>query len=87
MTNSYAPPHLPFDPARDDLFQAHDPLAVAHACFASRDGGGGKSYHGDKNKVIEENDRRQDGAGWQYQERRFAMEAEGQRTRGMCVVE
>ena len=33
VTNSFAPPNVPFDPAKYDLFEAHDPLAVAHAIF------------------------------------------------------
>ncbi|CAO1618204.1 unnamed protein product [Parajaminaea phylloscopi] len=85
MTNSYAPSHLPFDPLRDDLFQAHDPLAVAHACFSHADAA--ELYHGDHKAVVEEYERRSDEHGWQYQERRFCVESEGSVTRGMCVVD
>ncbi|WFC95298.1 hypothetical protein MBRA1_001945 [Malassezia brasiliensis] len=31
VTNSFAPPDVTFDASKYDLFQAHDPLAVAHA--------------------------------------------------------
>lgn len=33
VTNSFAPPNEPFDASKYDLFEAHDPLAVAHAIF------------------------------------------------------
>ena len=33
VTNSFAPEGEPFDASKYDLFQAHDPLAVAHAIF------------------------------------------------------
>lgn len=33
VTNAQAPSHRPFDKSLDDLFEAHDPLAVAHAIF------------------------------------------------------
>lgn len=33
VTNSFAPPEVTFDASKYDLFQAHDPLAVAHAIF------------------------------------------------------
>ncbi|KAL4402459.1 purine nucleosidase [Malassezia pachydermatis] len=35
VTNSHAPHDKPFDPSKYDLFEAHDPLAVAHAIFGS----------------------------------------------------
>ncbi|PKI84589.1 hypothetical protein MVES1_001696 [Malassezia vespertilionis] len=35
VTNSFAPPGTPFDAAKYDLFEAHDPLAIAHCIFAS----------------------------------------------------
>ncbi|WFD43863.1 hypothetical protein MPSI1_002528 [Malassezia psittaci] len=38
VTNSFAPPEVTFDASRYDLFQAHDPLAVAHAIFADTPG-------------------------------------------------
>lgn len=85
MTNSYAPDHLPFDASRDDLFQAHDPLAVAHACFAHV--GAAEHYHGKIELSSTEDETRSDHHGWTYQERRFAVETEGTITRGMCVVD
>lgn len=101
MTNSYAPHGLPFSAERDDLFQAHDPLAVAHACFAASEAGrGGEAYHqyleGEQQQQhsqrgspsgVQEGEERQDSTGWIYCERRFAVEAEGKLTRGMCIVE
>ncbi|WFD37987.1 uncharacterized protein MJAP1_000935 [Malassezia japonica] len=33
VTNSFAPPEVTFDASVHDLFEAHDPLAVAHAIF------------------------------------------------------
>lgn len=33
VTNSFAPKGLPFDPDKYDLFECHDPLAVAHAMY------------------------------------------------------
>ena len=85
MTNSYAPTESPFDPTRYDLFQAHDPLAVAHACFASRTQV--EDYHSIPAAAIEPDERRSDKSGWEYQERHFAVETEGTLTRGMCVVD
>lgn len=39
VTNSFAPPEVTFDASVYDLFEAHDPLAVAHAIFCeSADG-------------------------------------------------
>jgi uncharacterized protein YciW len=101
MTNSYAPHGLPFSAERDDLFQAHDPLAVAHACFAPSEAGrGGEAYHqyleGEQQQQhsqsgspsgVREGEEREDSTGWIYSERRFAIEAEGKLTRGMCIVE
>lgn len=100
MTNSYAPYGLPFSAERDDLFQAHDPLAVAHACFAPSEAGkGGEAYHqyheylegqqiqNGASLGVQEGEQREDSTGWVYMERRFAVEAEGKLTRGMCIVE
>lgn len=84
MTNSYAPPGEPFDPARDDLFQAHDPLAVAHAIFA---GPSTLTFHSTPTSDLDDDDVRVDEHGWQYCQRRFAVETEGALTRGMCVVD
>ncbi|CAO1616707.1 unnamed protein product [Sympodiomycopsis kandeliae] len=84
MTNSYAPPGEPFNPARDDLFQAHDPLAVAHAIFT---GPSTIQYHATQSDRLDDGDCRTDEREWEYQERQFAIEAEGTITRGMCVVD
>lgn len=84
MTNSFIPRGQPFDPARDDLFQAHDPLAVAHVCFASQDT---VDYHAEPSSSTDEWQKRSDHFGWSYQERRFLVESEGEITRGMCVVD
>ena len=35
VTNSFAPKGVSFDAAKYDLFEAHDPLAVAHAIFCT----------------------------------------------------
>lgn len=33
VTNSFAPKGVPFDAEKYDLFECHDPLAVAHAMY------------------------------------------------------
>lgn len=38
VTNSFAPPEVTFDATKYDLFEAHDPLAVAHAIFRDHPG-------------------------------------------------
>lgn len=84
MTNSYAPPGEPFNPARDDLFQAHDPLAVAHAIFA---GPSTLSFHSTPAHHLDEGETRTDEHGWEHSQRHFTVESEGVLTRGMCVVD
>jgi inosine-uridine nucleoside N-ribohydrolase len=77
-TNSFAPVNLPFDPARDDLFVAHDPLAIAHAMYCP-------SFYqrGSYKQTVT------DGTfeGWKIKTRCFGIETEGTLTRGMCVVD
>lgn len=80
MTNSLADPKLPFDPKTDDMFVAHDPLAVAHAIYCpspverrslqQQSNGVGSTFNG-----------------WSIQPRRFGVETEGSLTRGFCVTD
>lgn len=87
MTNSFAPPGEPFDPKRHDLFQAHDPLAVAHAIFTGPSTLRFHSTPSSPDSLLEDGHRRTDEYGWEYCQRQFAIETEGAITRGMCVVD
>lgn len=76
MTNSYVPKHL-FDPELHDNFQAHDPLAVAHAIFGLQ--------NDEQSRPSTENEAHFNG--WKVVQREFEIEYQGDRTRGMCIVE
>lgn len=68
VTNTLAPPE---GETSNDLFVAHDPLAVAYAIF------------NDPSLSPTSGSR----AGWKTTLRKFRMETDGKLTRGMCVVE
>lgn len=76
VTNSFAPINQPFDPNRDDMFVAHDPLAIAHAIYSPCPFQRG--YQSSPNEDFN---------GWKVQTRRFGIETEGSLTRGFCVVD
>lgn len=76
VTNSFAPIDKDFDPIRDDMFVAHDPLAIAHAIYSLSPFERGYQSNPD-----------QDLNGWRIQARRFGIETEGSLTRGHCVVD
>lgn len=76
-TNSYASPDEPFDPSVYDLFQAHDPLAVAHAMFCPS-----TAQRAQKADAIDDHFE-----GWHLRTRPFGIETDGALTRGFCVVE
>lgn len=71
FTNNMVAPEE-FHPDQHDLFQAHDPLAVAHAIFCPMPGADSAA---------------QTDHGWTHSERRFQIETSGELTRGFCVVD
>lgn len=77
-TNSYAPVDLAFDPNRDDLFVAHDPVAIAHAMYCP------SPY---QRRAHQQPFTSGTFKGWQIKTRRFGIETQGIITRGMCVVD
>ncbi|UZJ54625.1 hypothetical protein CBS101457_003945 [Exobasidium rhododendri] len=79
VTNSLAHPLEAFDPHKDDLFMAHDPLAVAHAIFCPSTFQRSAQQHTSSTDEVFE--------GWHVKTRRFGIETEGALTRGMCVVD
>ncbi|EPQ29264.1 uncharacterized protein PFL1_03019 [Pseudozyma flocculosa PF-1] len=79
VTNGYATPEE-FHPDKHDLFQAHDPLAVAHAVFVPVVGPSSQQQQ-------QQQEAGGAGAGWKHSLRRFRVECSGDVTRGMCVVD
>jgi hypothetical protein len=78
VTNSFVPEDESFDPTKHDMFQAHDPLAVAHAIHCPSPHQRGSLQ---KQYIDDTFD------GWNIKTRRFGIETEGTLTRGYCVVD
>ncbi|CEH16383.1 Predicted inosine-uridine preferring nucleoside hydrolase [Ceraceosorus bombacis] len=87
VTNSFAPAGRDFDASIDDMFVAHDPIAVAHACFCSSSGSASRNASSKETRSYASQNRPEFDGEWSMRVRRFGIECEGELTRGCCVVD